>query len=195
MAMAIEHSLPVDSKDSTKEVGLLLWKPFYQKYVDSQFSSLATAPANFRQSDHLCYFRWVVEKPFPTLDDRTSLSVTHNCPAEFIHSIDFDLDVEDVSGAFIVHDYDTAHHTQTDTGIHGIRLFAKTEAGEGDNQDFGFWHPKTEGDLPTWTYTYRIRYAGDDVVTSLGEHDYTTVDEAGDRDSTNEDNLGKSLTG
>jgi len=194
LALAYPHISPVDTRDSTKEVGLLMWKPFYQKYIDSLYSSDANAPAQFNQDKHFCYFRWVVEKPFEALDQRYSIAVTHNCPAELIHSITFDLDVEDVNGADIVHDYDTSHHTETDTGIHGIVLYAKTEAGEGDNQDFGFWHPRVDGTIPSWTYTYRFRYPGDDIVTPLGAHDYTNVDEAGDLDQTNADNLGASLS-
>lgn len=143
----------LDHELSTKEEGLILWRPFYQQYVDSLFSSTDEPVANYDSERHICWFQWRVEQPFAGIDDRYSLAVTHNCPESLIRDIVFDLSYDDAQGAHIVRDYDTA--AVTDTGVKGIVVRAKTAAGDGDHQDFGVLLPK-DGE-PVWTYTYYVR--------------------------------------
>jgi hypothetical protein len=106
--------------------------------------------------------------------------VTHNCPLELILSVTFGLSVETVADdAFIVHDEDTPEADVTNDGVQEIVVYAKHEAGEGTDQDFGVWHPKLDGE-PSFTYTYTVNYAegagteGADnrVVIRLPEHEY-----------------------
>jgi hypothetical protein len=131
--------------------------------------------------------------------------VTHNCPSEIISSVSFGLSVETVADdAFIVHDEETPKANVTNEGVDEIVVYAKHEAGEGIDQDFGFWHPKLDGE-PSFTYTYPINYAegaaaaedcngdGDQgsessntdtvdnrVVTLVSPHNYTAGDEEDD---------------
>ena len=73
--------------------------------------------------------------------------LTHNFPSEFISSVSFGLSVETVADdAFIVHDEDTPEADVTNDGVQEIVVYAKHEAGEGTDQDFGFWHPKLDGE-------------------------------------------------
>lgn len=91
-----------------------------------------------------------------------------------------------------MHDFDTAHHTETDTGVEGIRVFAKTAPGAGTNNDFGFWHPRKDGTQPTWTYNYRIRFVGEETITRADAHDYIPIEKGNvDNDVTNSANLGR----
>lgn len=74
-------------------------------------------------------------------------------------SVTFGLSVETVADdAFIVHDEDTPEADVTNDGVQEIVVYAKHEAGEGTDQDFGVWHPKLDGE-PSFTYTYTVNYA------------------------------------
>ena len=51
------HSDFIDTTDSTKEIGLLLWQYFFQEYVEGQHTEASSViPAKFKQDIHVCWF-------------------------------------------------------------------------------------------------------------------------------------------
>ena len=102
------------------------------------FTSLDDAPAQYDTNRHICWFQWRVEKPFEGIDDRVSIAVTHNCPEEFIESIEFNLQPVLGSGYTILDD-DT-DRSDIPAALSSIVVKAKTAAGEGNDSDFGYWH-------------------------------------------------------
>jgi len=131
----------------------------------------------------LCYFRFVVEQPYSAAgDDRTSIAVTHNCPAELVESIDFSITFSDTEGAYTIVDDDKA---RTLTGVDGLTadglacgsLVAKTAAGSATAGDCGVWHPATDAALD-WSYSYYVNLT--DLFSATAADDATPVDDSDD---------------
>ena len=162
---ADDFSTPIDESASTKLVGIFGWQYFYDLYVDSLHSSNDDLPASYAEGRHLCYFRFVVEQPYSAAgDSRTSIAVTHNCPAELIESIDFSITFSNTEGAYTIVDDDKSRDSDgylvdlTKTSFDCGSLLAKTEAGSGDSSDCGVWHPAAS-DALVWSYSYVVNVA------------------------------------
>ena len=141
---------------STKEIGIIKWQYFFDKAVAA---TEAENPVFFSSYKHLCWFQWRLEQPFAGVDERYSIAVTHNCPEAVISHIEFDLSFDDTGDAHVVVDQDTPDGDVNSDSITNIVVKAKTEAGDGDDQDFGIWHP-ADGGEPGFRYAYRIVRAG-----------------------------------
>ena len=76
----------IDQTNSTKEVGLVLWQPFFQAYVDAGTLSQPTA---YSANVHVCWFQFVFEQWSSPADDRYALTARQNCPDALITSFDF----------------------------------------------------------------------------------------------------------
>jgi hypothetical protein len=85
---AHDSKAEIDSANSTKEYGLVLWQPFFDTWAKAE--SLGAAPAAYDFYVHACYFIWQATQWATSYnDDRYAIVVTQNCPAALIASFDF----------------------------------------------------------------------------------------------------------
>lgn len=86
------------------------------------------------------------------------------------------MNVPTPSGYVIVDD--STDRSRISNGVNSVSLTAKTEAGCGSGNDFGYWSPQDSA--PLWTYTYRVNFttspAVAPVVTLLEDRRYVFVD-------------------